>query len=70
LAVDLGRGREDQHARARGHFPALHDFGGDGEVIEPAIGAGADDDLVDGGADDLINGLHIVHRVRAGNLRL
>ena len=41
------RGREDQHARAAGHLLALEDRRRHLQVVQPAVGAGADDDLVD-----------------------
>ena len=45
LAVDLLRARRDQEAHARRDLPPVEHAGGDFEIVELAVGAGADEGL-------------------------
>ena len=69
LLEDAAGGGEDEHAGALRHLLAAQDVRGGGDVVEAAVGAGADDDLVDLRAGDRVDRLHVVHGVRAGDLR-
>ena len=45
--IDVLRGGDDDAAHALGHLAALEDLRGGAQVVDAAVGAGADDDLVD-----------------------
>ena len=50
-------------------FFALQDRGRQGQVFQPAVGAGADEDLLNFGALQLPGGSGIVHGMRFGDRR-
>ena len=60
LAVDLAAGGSDDHLDEGSDFFTLEDLGGSGEVFEAAVGAGAQEDLVDGKAGDFADGADVV----------
>src|SRR5450631_1367438 len=69
LLVDPARcgGHDEPHLGV--HLPALEDGGRRGQVFQPAIGAGADECLLDHRADRLTHRHHMVHLVRERHLR-
>src|SRR5512138_2550550 len=64
--VDASRGGEDEHPGPLRDLLPADDVRGRLEVVEPAVRAGADDDLLDRDAGDLRDRLDVVDRVRAG----
>src|SRR4051812_4446009 len=47
LLLDEHRPRYDESADAVGHLPTSYDVSGDAQVLDPAVGAGADEHRVD-----------------------
>ena len=70
LTPDGGRRGQDDTAHALGDLAALEHFGGVAHVGDAAVGAGADDHLIDGHVLHFGNGLGVFGQVRAGHLRL
>ncbi len=54
----------------RVNLPALEDAGGHAQVFHPAVGAAADDHLVDRDIANLADGPGVGWQVREGHLRL
>ena len=67
----LGGGNHNA-AHVGGHLFALHNGGGDAQVADAAVGAGADYHLVDGGSGHLRHYLGVLRQVgqRHGGLQL
>ena len=59
VQVNLLGGRNDDAAHAVLHLAALHNFGGNAHVADAAVGAAADDHLVDGQAFHLVHSLGV-----------
>ena len=57
LGIDERRGGDDDKAHPLGHLAALQDFGGQAQVFEPTVGAGADHRLVDLYLPQLLTGI-------------
>src|SRR3989338_7444071 len=70
LAVDPGRARDDDEPDPFGHLPALEDAGGRAHVRDPAVGAGADVDLVHPDFPGLGEGPRVAGEVGEGHHRL
>ena len=68
--VDPPRRREHDHPDAARHLAPVQDARRHLQIVQAAVGARPDDDLVDPRPCHLAHGLHVVHRVRAGDLRL
>ena len=47
LPIDIDRGRHDNTPQIFGDVPAVEDGGGIPEILDPAVGTGADIDLID-----------------------
>ena len=70
LQVDRLRRRDHDATHSRSHMPALQNLSCDPEIIQPAIGSGADHYLVDYNIlFDLIDGLRILRKMRESNRR-
>src|ERR1700690_1016730 len=68
--IDLLRSRDYDQARAGVDAMAIDDAGRDLEILQAAVGAAPEHGLVDGKAGDFGERADVVHRVRAGDLRL
>ena len=64
LHIHLLGGGDDDATDTVGYFSALQDLGGDAHIRYAAVGAGADDHLVDGHTLDLVHGLGVGGEVR------
>ena len=70
LAIHLAGGRHHRGHHAWRDMLALDHLGDGGEILEAAVGAGADKDRVDPGAGHLAHRLDVVRLGRAGDERL
>ena len=68
LEKDRPGGRKDQRPGSGMDLPPFQDPGGDRQVLDPAVRAGSDENLLDGRAGDLADGLDVVDGVGAGDL--
>ena len=67
LEHDILGGRNHDAAHVVGYLLALHDGGGGAQVADAAVGAGADDHLVNGQTGHLRDHLGVLRQVRHGH---
>ena len=69
LAVDLAAGGGHDELHEGSDLSALQDLCGCRQVLQPAVGAGAQENLVHRNAGDLADGVDVVHLGRTGHHR-
>ncbi|MPN09117.1 hypothetical protein SDC9_156405 [bioreactor metagenome] len=60
VQIDLLGGRDDDGAHMACRFPAPQHLSRQDQVLQPAVGAGADDNLIDFYIADLIKGMRVL----------